>query len=377
MKNHLLKYKLHYFLFILAFGIYANTISHDYAWDDAIVITTNDRVQKGFEGIPELIYNFKSEETQHRYGYRPITLATYAIEVGFFGLNPQVSHFNNVLLFALLCVLLFYSIHKIFPDKGKYFAFFVTLIFVVHPLHVEVVANIKSRDEILALLFGLLAINSFINYLKKEIKKYINLAFTMLFVVLAFLCKENAATLVGVLVLLIWFLLDVSFKQLLLKSMPVAVIVFAILMIRYWSYSEGVFFDTSIDSLAKGIYGGQDMAGNMLFNYDFGVVLVNSFYISVYYFKLFLFPINLVHDYGTAYVDVVSFSDLVAIFAIVFHLGLLTYMVKTIKKKTPFHFGMLFYFITIFIYLHVLKVGPDYMAERFMFIPSIGLSIVP
>ncbi|MFT7153081.1 MAG: hypothetical protein ACI9Z7_000122, partial [Alteromonas macleodii] len=73
-------------IFLLAVVQYSNTANHDYAWDDAIVITENTRVQKGLANIPELFENIKSERTENRYGYRPISLLSFATDVELFGL---------------------------------------------------------------------------------------------------------------------------------------------------------------------------------------------------------------------------------------------------------------------------------------------------
>lgn len=97
---------------------YADTFQFDYAWDDAIVILENDRVQKGFEGIPEVFRNIKSDEIQHRYGYRPITLMSFAIDVGLWGMDPKPAHVVNVLLYALGCVLLFRFLRLIFSNRS-------------------------------------------------------------------------------------------------------------------------------------------------------------------------------------------------------------------------------------------------------------------
>ncbi|MCB0754303.1 MAG: hypothetical protein KDB98_01835, partial [Flavobacteriales bacterium] len=148
-------------ILFLAVIQYSNTANHDYAWDDAIVITQNTRVQKGLSNIPELFENIKSEKTENRYGYRPIALLSFATDVEFFGLDPKASHRVNILLYGLLCALIFFFVNSLFSVAGSNWAVWaVTALFVVHPLHTEVVANIKSRDEILAMLFGLGALLS-------------------------------------------------------------------------------------------------------------------------------------------------------------------------------------------------------------------------
>ena len=96
------KIAVYAFIFVLAVIQYAGTWNHDYAWDDAIVITQNERVQKGFEGIPEVFKNIKSDEIQHRYGYRPISLMSFAIDYGLFGDDPHAGHVEYLVLWNAL-----------------------------------------------------------------------------------------------------------------------------------------------------------------------------------------------------------------------------------------------------------------------------------
>ena len=147
-------------IFVMAFIQFSNTIGHDFAWDDKIVIQENDRVQKGFSGIPELTKKYSSELRKDQYGYRPLTLISFAIDYELSSGQPKLFHFMNVLYFALLCLVLFRVLKRLFYRYSPLLPFLITALFVVHPIHVEVVANIKSRDEILALLFCLLSLLS-------------------------------------------------------------------------------------------------------------------------------------------------------------------------------------------------------------------------
>src|SRR5687767_1649687 len=121
-------------IFIAAFAVYANTISHDYAWDDKIVIEKNPRVQKGIAGIPDLFTKYNSEFQYDQYGYRPITLASFAIDYSLAKGNPHFSHFMNVFYFSILSVLIFVFLTTLFPSYNRIIPFLTTLLFVAHPL---------------------------------------------------------------------------------------------------------------------------------------------------------------------------------------------------------------------------------------------------
>ena len=93
---------------LCAFGLYANTLNHQFALDDGLVLSDNVMVQKGIRGIPEILTKdsfFGSiGESAYLSGgrYRPLPLITYAIEVSFFGSKPGVHHLVNVLLLSLI-----------------------------------------------------------------------------------------------------------------------------------------------------------------------------------------------------------------------------------------------------------------------------------
>ena len=156
-------------IFVLAFLLYGNTITHDYAQDDAIVIQNNDYTKEGVSGIGKILAHdtflgfFKQKKSLVAGGrYRPFSLVTFAVEYQFFGLNPTVSHFVNVLLYGLTGILLYIVLLQLFNpngnpmnQKGIFIALAATVLFVTHPIHTEAVANIKGRDEILCLLGSL------------------------------------------------------------------------------------------------------------------------------------------------------------------------------------------------------------------------------
>ena len=154
-------------VFLVAFGLYANTLSHGYVLDDRVVITGNTYTQAGFAGIGDLLTTdsfrgFLGRDVEELAGgrYRPLSLVTFAIEGALFGDSPAVAHLGNVLLFALCCVVLLGVLQELLgersgPLSGLSVPFASALLFAVHPIHTEVVANIKGRDEILALLGSL------------------------------------------------------------------------------------------------------------------------------------------------------------------------------------------------------------------------------
>jgi hypothetical protein len=143
-------------IFVIAFLQYANTLQHDYAWDDKLVITANPYTTKGIVALPDIFT--KRVSVPYKNEYRPVPQAMFAVEYQLFHASPHAGHWFNALWYAAACVVVYWFVRFVFPLADPFSGFLVAALFIVHPLHVEVVANIKSRDEILSLLFGLPAI---------------------------------------------------------------------------------------------------------------------------------------------------------------------------------------------------------------------------
>lgn len=369
------KARIYIIICVVALFQYGNTFEHDYAWDDAIVVTQNDRVQQGLSNPSELFRNIKSNEIQHRYGYRPISLLTFALDIELSEMTPKTGHVMNVLYYALLCCLIFYFLRRMFPEKGALFSMIIIGLFLIHPVHTEVVANIKSRDEILAMIFGVSSMIFFLNFLEKEKRNYLFGALTILGLILSFLSKENGITFAGVLLLIAYFKSSDRINTYLKYSIPLIGGV-VLIAIRLYVYSDSVFENNATELLETFQYREDGFLGNPLRDAT-GLmqILPNVFNILIKNLGLLIFPVTLVHDYGFSHSTMVSWSDPFVIVSVIFHLALLYVVIREFKKKSALLFGILFYFITLSVYLHIIQVGPDYMGERFLFIPSLGFLI--
>ncbi len=133
--------------------------------DDELVTRGHALTSKGLAGIPEILTSqYYQDAMGYAYDYRPVVLVSFAIEHQFLGEHVWVSHAINVLLYGFMCFLLYRVLRRLFAGYSYILSFFITLLFAVHPVHTEVVASIKNRDEILAFIFGLLAFREAILY---------------------------------------------------------------------------------------------------------------------------------------------------------------------------------------------------------------------
>jgi protein O-mannosyl-transferase len=365
-------------LFVCAFLLYANTLGHQYAWDDDIVIVYNSRVQKGFAGIPEHFVFRTRSNFEDFTGYRPIAMTSFSIDVGLFGLNPRAGHGMNVLLFSLLVVVMFRTLRRLFPNFHAAFAFFITLLFTVHPIHVEAVANIKSRDEILALLFALLALNCFVQHYDSG--KWLQLGLSALFLTMGAMCKEGALTYLAVIPMAIVFLRDGGWKRkaIALAKYPILLLFLGIVFLGLTGKMPG----SPSQVAAKGYMESQTL-GNCLATDQFEqgnwTRLGNSGFLFWKNLEKFFYPVDLVYFSGYNMYPVKTWNE------DKLHLGILftfhnLFILLTLafwKRIRAITFGFWYFVFTIIIYLQLPGfLLADTIADRFLFSPSLGLCIV-
>jgi hypothetical protein len=140
-------------IWVATAAVYAQVVQFRFVtWDDPLYVTANAVVQRGLtpEGVAWAL------TSRHDSNWLPLTWLSHMIDVQLFGAWAGGHHLTNLLLHALDTALLFACWS---PRRGNSFASaFVAALFALHPLHVEVVAWISQRKELLSAGFGLLAI---------------------------------------------------------------------------------------------------------------------------------------------------------------------------------------------------------------------------
>jgi len=189
-----LKVRQVYVLLILFTALlYGNTLLNSYNMDDTLVTQHHRFTSKGFAGISDILKSpYYSDNMGYSYEYRPVTHISFAVEHQFFGEHPAISHAINVLLYGLTAILVFYVLQLLFPVLGLAFTSLVSLLFIAHPIHTEVVNSIKNRDEILALLFALLSLIYALQYINRG--TWWRWILVPMFLLLALLSKTSAAS---------------------------------------------------------------------------------------------------------------------------------------------------------------------------------------
>ncbi len=347
--------------------LYANTLRNDYVMDDVMMIVENNYVHMGVAGIPLLFKTshmkgfHASERTED---YRPLSLVMFAIEYQFFGLNPVTGHLISVLVFAACVVVLFQFINRLCNGEKIVVAFVASLLFAVHPVHTEVVANIKSRDELLCFFFAFLSLCMFIDYAKEG--KLYKLFFGALCLFLSVLSKETSVTFVALVPVIFFFYQNENKRRSVYITISTLAVVFLFFVI--WT----------------GVISSNDPAGVKLVNN----LLANSNNASTYlaadihmfgrYITLLLVPYPLNNNYDFRLFASAGFGTWAVWASLLSYLLLaLTGIFRLLKyKKDLWAFGILLYLITLSLFSNFPFLLAQPMSERYVFFASAGFCLL-
>ena len=362
-------------LFIgLAFILYYQCIPYSYVLDDKIVFSENNFTKNGFAGIKDIM---TKETFQGYFGeqknlveggrYRPLSLVSFAIEHQLVGLKPAVSHSINILLYGICAWLVFLIMTQLTGGSNSKWwwtiAFITAMIYLVHPVHTEAIANIKGRDEIMAMIFALLTLRSCIKYAEKD--SIAHLVFASIFYFLGILSKENVITFLAVIPLAMWMFNKGKFKHKFIVTMMLLVLSVIYLFTRAQVIGYIVDGKEITDIMNNPFYG-------MTATEKFGSIS----YTMYEYLRLSFIPHPLTHDYYPYHIPKVGFGHWKVILAIIMHLALFAYSILAFKKHKVISFGIWFYIITISIVSNIVVGVGTFMNERFIFISSMGVCMI-
>lgn len=346
-------------LAIFAFLLYANTLNHGWALDDYSVIKDNYVTQQGTKGIGTLM------TTEYRYGYwnspgslyRPLSLVMFAMEWQIMPDNPFIGHFVNVFLYAFTALILFFTLSNVLKNNNLAIPFVITALYVAHPTHVEVVANIKSRDELLAMLFAVATINFILKYI--DFGKLSSLIAALLCYAIALFSKESAITFLAIFPLVIHFFRSIELSQNIKISLFFLAPALLFLMVRSMVLGNQTVLDdiSPLDNII--VQAGQPK-------------LAGALAMMLYYLKSIFFPLTMVSDLGFNAVTLQGWGDWKVWVSVLIFGGLLAYAVRGFSKKDPVAFGILFFFVTFSISSNIfLTIGTSY-GERLVYMSSLG-----
>ena len=352
----------------LSFLLYANTLKNGYVLDDMACITKNTIVTKGVAAIPELL------STPYHQGYspyandlyRPLAMCVFAIEHQLFPGNAMVGHMVNVLCYMLCVVALFLLLYYLFGKRYVGMAFVATVLFAVHPIHTEVVANIKSLDELLCFLFGMVACLQLMRYVKSGNTQYAITGATCM--LLSLLAKETSITFVAIIPLVLLVMVGTEKKRSIVATIVVGIVAAVYLAVRHSvlhghhadNMSNVPFVDNALASIPDG-----------------ASKLATAILMLGKYLLLLIVPYPLLCDYSFSTVPYAGWGHWGFLLSLVVYAGMLVLIVVRMRKdrKDPLAFGLLFYLIAISLFSNIVFLLGATMAERFLFFPSAGMCI--
>jgi len=183
------------FLIVMTFGVYWQVSHHEFVnYDDNVYVTENPHVNSVIS-LQNIVWAFK---TTHASNWHPLTWLSHMLDVQFFGLKPGWHHLMNVFFHILNTVLLFLVFNRM--TRALWPSAFVATLFALHPLHVESVAWVAERKDVLSTLFWILTMGAYTFYVEHpSTKRYL---FTLGLFALGLMAKPMLVTLPFVLLLL-------------------------------------------------------------------------------------------------------------------------------------------------------------------------------
>jgi len=330
-------------IFILGFIVYSNSLNGDFVWDDEILVKDNIYIKDWSKVIKLFAGDFGPGSFMKGYLYRPIQMITYTVDYSFWGLRAIGYHLTNIFLHILVALAIYRLTNILF--NTKILSFLTSILFVVHPVHTEAVTYISGRADSLAALFILLCL---IFYIKQttSLKKR-SMYFLILFsYLLAVLSKEYS--LITPMLLLVYsytFEKKILVKEFLsILCITLIYIILRVIFIPSHTISTGNFFQR-----------------------------IPGFFVAIAeYLRLLLRPFNLHMEYGN---KLFNFHDAKAIVGVSVVLLLLMYAFLKRKNDKLMVFSIFWFFVSLLPVSNLYPINA-YMAEHWLYLPSIGFFII-
>ena len=337
------------FLSLLIIVLYWRVHGYDFVSLDDSFIYANPHLMNGLS-IKNIFWAFSNYTTTL---WIPATWISFFLDYEIYGMNPGGYHVTNVILHICNTLIIFVILYQITQKRWQ--SFFVAALFSCHPIHVESVAWITERKDVLSTFFLLLFLYTYIQYTKKE--NFVRYLAALFFFILGLMSKPMLVTVPIVLILLDYWPLGRFGKanrlRLFLEKLP-------FLSFSLMVSAITIFFQTKTGALVS---------------FD-SISIINrienavSSYIA-YLVKLFL-PINLAVVYP--YEQYFSFWEVFIKFVI---FVIITTLSFRLHKKHPYLIvGWLWYVISLVPVIGIFQSGAQSHADRFVYIPFIGIYII-
>ncbi len=332
-------------IIILGFTVYSNSLNGEFIWDDEFLVKDNAYI-KSWSRISNIFTkNIAASVGKQSSFYRPLQIFTYAIDYFLWRLNVKGYHLTNILLHILVALSIYWLINILYDNR--LLSLFTSILFVACPIHTEAVAYISGRADSLALVFMLTCFILYIKHLHSNSK--VTYILMLLSYILAILSRENSLILPALLLLYHY-----TFKKRLeiKRFLPVVSITTIYILLRITvlkSMLSPISYDTTLFQRIPGFF----------------VAITN-------YMKLLFLPFGLHMEYGNS---LFNFTNPKAILGIVILLSLLVYALRKRNTNNLIFFSISWFFITLLVQSNLYPINA-YMAEHWLYLPSIGFFLI-
>ncbi len=336
----------------LGFAVYANSLGGKFVWDDNGLVRDNLYIKSGANAANVFTQNIAAGVGLKVAFYRPLQMFTYMTDYSLWKLNPFGYHLTNMLFHIAAALCVFWLINILFGNN--LLSLLTAALFVVHPVHTEAISYISGRADPMALTFMLLA---FVFYIKigtvpqagVTTRWGLSLFLCSLFYTLALLSRENSLILLLLIPLYHYtFRKKIEFK----KILPILIITAAYLSIRAAVLKGAIMpaaFPTTLAERLPGFFAG----------------LTN-------YIGILLLPINLHMEYG---LRLFSFSDPKVILGAAILISAIIYALIQREKNRIVFFAIFWFILTLLPQSNLYPINA-YMAEHWLYLPSVGVFLV-
>lgn len=359
------KYRTSFIYLTLAlatFALYLPVREYDFVnYDDPEYVTANPAVRAGltYKGL------LWASATGHAGNWHPVTWLSHMLDCEIFGLDPACHHLTNLLLHTANTLLLFFVLFQL--TAALWPSAFVAAAFALHPLHVESVAWIAERKDVLSTLFWLLTVTAYVRYVKEPDK--IRYLLALLCFALGLMAKPMLVTLPIVLLLLDYWPLG-RFES---PRTPAASRAWWAIL-RQLVREKAPFFVLSVLSCVI-TFLVQRIAGAVVKSESIPFMqrLANALVSYVKYIEKMFLPGKLAVFYPHPH-D--TLSKWQVLFALVLLLSISAIIIRFARNRRYLVTGWFWYIITLLPVIGLVQVGSQARADRYSYVPLIGLFVI-
>ena len=351
---------------IITFISYYPSINNGFtSWDDSGYITQNQLLKQS---------SFTDYFTQHKFimgNFHPLTMLSYVCEYSIVGIDPKLYHIDNFILHLLNTLFVFWLI---FLLGGWQIAALVSVLFGVHPMHVESVAWVSERKDLLYTFFYLASLIAYIKYFNNN-RKILYLLSLLLFI-FSLLSKAQAVTLpIALLAIDYFYHKKIGWKYLFdkLPFIILSIIFGYIAVIAQRSVHVFTSSTQTINTVATANIGFIKKGVHILFLL-YERLCIASYGLLSYVVKMILpTKLSCFYPYPQKVDGMLPFYFYLAP---IFLIAILVLTFYKWRNNQAVIFGLVFFIGTIFPVLQLLPVGSSIISDRYTYLPSIGFFFV-